>query len=293
MVARFNSIKLAADFLHVVPSTISQALHKMEKEFGITLLLRTYRGIELSPIGKEIAKEAENVFEYIEKIDGIIRNDKNIETDFQPNKIKIYLSRGYYQCGAEILYDKCAEQGILLELSDMSRGNETYLDMVNDEKSSVLLNYFINPWEELLAEYENVSYIKLATGLPCIRCSKDYPLIPLHKKYLTIEETLQLPFLFFSEGYDLALPIYERLEEYGKLNIVGKYSTASVIEALIKRNVGVSVCCNKGFVGNEDHSNMRILPIKCDMHISLLLCYNKTMENNSPMIVDSLVKALI
>ena len=282
MVVRFNSIKIAADALHVVPSTVSTALHKMEDELGIPLLVRTYRGIEVTEAAKEIAEKAEHIATSMREIDDIVYKYKKSGSPIneKDNVFNIYLSRGYYQSSLDQIFAHCEELGIQVECPDVSRGNETYLSIVNEDENAVLINFFVEPFSGLLQEYPNVSYIRINTSRPAVVCSKNYPLIPSNKTELTIEEVLQLPHSMFTEGYDLAFPIYEMLEQYGKVNIVSKYSNVMVQTAMLALLKSVSVGSENGMLrtitGNLDH-NMRVLPIRCDMKISLLACYNKKM----------------
>lgn len=68
LVHRFNSVKLAAESIPVTPSAVSAAIHKLEKEIGISLLERTYRGIELTEPACKIAEAFGKVVEQMENV---------------------------------------------------------------------------------------------------------------------------------------------------------------------------------------------------------------------------------
>lgn len=72
LVHRFNSVKLAAESIPVTPSAVSTAIHKLEKEIGISLLERTYRGIELTEPACKIAEAFGKVVEQMENVQEII-----------------------------------------------------------------------------------------------------------------------------------------------------------------------------------------------------------------------------
>ena len=300
-VARFNSIKLAAEALLVAPSTISTSLHKIEKETDIKILVRTHHGVELTETAREIAEKAEEVFAKMDEIDKIIEKhnmNRRIVQNENDNIIKLYMSRGYYQGSLGMFFELFEKYGLQVDYPDISRGNETYLKYVDSERDTVLLNYFVEPVRGLLEEFPNVECIRLNSSRPCIICSTEYPLAVKNVNEITVKEALQLPFLMFNEGYDLALPIYEWLEEQGEINIVGKYSNITVMSTMMEKGKGVSVTTEKEMIGTLTVSNdlstpkFRIVPIKCDMRISLLLCFNRRIAQERRKILRQIAKEI-
>lgn len=289
-VARLNSIKLAAEDLSVVPSTISTSLHKLENELGIQLLIRTYKGIELTNAAKEIAIKTNEVFYKMDEIEDIVaryrgENGSNIYNEV----FKIYMSRGYYQGNLDNLFRKFKRLGINVDFPDISKGNETYLDFVNQDENSILVNYFVEPACNLINEYKNVEFMRINSSQPVIICCKDGDLIAPNKDEITPEEAIKLPLLMFTEGYDLALPIFEMLEEYGTLNIIGKYNNISVLSAMLSNCKGVSVSNSLGGLNQSLEEEYRIVPIKSDMRISLIICYNKNIVKEKHSILKEIV----
>lgn len=300
-VARFNSVKLAAEALLVAPSTISTSLHKIEKETDIKILVRTHHGVELTETAREIAEKAEEVFAKMDEIDKIIEKHTiscNVMKNGSNNTIKLYMSRGHYQSSLSKFIDLFEKYGLQVDCPDISRGNETYLNYVNTEKETVLLNYFVEPTRELFEEYSNVESIHLNSSRPCVICSKDYSFIASNKEELTVKEVIKLPFLMFNEGYDMALPIYEWLEGQGTLNIVGKYSNITVMMTMMEKGKGVAVGAEKEMLGslktveNLSKLKFRVIPIKCDIRISLLLCFNRRIAPEQRKILWQIAKEI-
>lgn len=297
MVVRCNSIKIAAEALNVVPSTISTSLHKMEDEIGISLLVRTYRGIEVTDAAREIAEKAEGIFGNMRDIEDIIyryQQPEQCDTNCD-NTFTLYFSRGYYQGNLDIILNQCEMLGLQVDCPDFSRGNEGYLEKVNEDENAVLINFFLEPANEILEAYDNVSFYRLRTSKPAVIYSKKYENILLNKSEITIEEVLQLPHLVFNEGYDLALPIYEMLEQYGPLNIVSKYSNMSVMQTMLFRGKGVSVTCERGMLTSNNiiDDRMSLVPIKCDMRISLMVCYNRKIKREKKKLLDRLISVFL
>lgn len=286
-VARFGSVKLAAEALMVSPSTISMALHKIEKDSGMQVLAKSYHGMELTSGALEIVGKADEIFEKMDEIDAILELHSSRQKNHQDKqKMSVYLSRGYYQGGLSTFLQLFSAYGVDADFPDVSRGNETYLQYVNEDPDSVLCNYFVEPSGELLNQYPNVESIRINSSAPCIICSKNYP-IPADKTELTVGEALKLPYLVFNEGYDLALPILEMLEEHGKIQIAGKFSNVTVMSTMLAKGTGVAVSVDYG-KGMNDHrqeiagkgllEHYRIIPIKCDMRISMILCFNRKLS---------------
>lgn len=298
LVHRFNSVKIAAESIPVTPSAVSTAIHKLEKEIGISLLERTYRGIELTEPACKIAEAFGKVVEQMENVQKIIEQTNSKALDVQDKKhLTLYLSRGYYQGNLTDIFNMFEKFGIEVNVPDTSCGNERYLQFVNDDKNAVLLNFFTEPVDKILADYPNVRFIRIATSRPCVYCSKDYPLLSEDIKEITPKEVLKLPLLMFSEGYDLALPIFEMLETHGKPNIVGKYNNIAVLSAFLTKNKGVSVCSENYLVfwqhigSMEDNS--RVIPIKTEMRISVLVCYNKKLSEEIQKILQTIAKETV
>lgn len=294
MVVRLNSIKLAAETLNVVPSTISTALHKMEDEIGVPLLVRTYRGIEVTEAAREIAQKAEDVAASMREIDDIISKYKeNLQqSQNEDNFFRLFCSRGFYQGNLDLILGRCEQAGLEVECPDISRGNETYLEIVNQDVDAVLINHFVELAADLIQEYKNVSYIRVNTSKPYVICSERCSVIPADKKEFKPEEVIKLPHLMFTEGYDRALPIYEMLEQYGPLNVIGKYSNINVLSALLYRGKGVSV--STAILEADEFSDrigvgMRLIPIRCDMKLSLMVCYNRNITKEKRKMLDKLI----
>ena len=53
-VARHRHFTRAADELYVTQSALSQQVRRLEEELGIALLLRTSRGVEVTPAGADL-----------------------------------------------------------------------------------------------------------------------------------------------------------------------------------------------------------------------------------------------
>lgn len=61
MVAKTNSITVAAENLYVTQQTISKAINKLETELGVVLMIRSHKGVQLTDIGKVFVQKASQI----------------------------------------------------------------------------------------------------------------------------------------------------------------------------------------------------------------------------------------
>jgi DNA-binding transcriptional LysR family regulator len=66
-VARHRHFTRAADELYVTQSALSQQVRRLEEELGLALLLRTSRGVELTPAGADLLARAESILAEVER----------------------------------------------------------------------------------------------------------------------------------------------------------------------------------------------------------------------------------
>ena len=61
MVAKTNSITVAAENLYVTQQTISKAINKLENELGVVLMIRSHKGVQLTDVGKVFVEKASKI----------------------------------------------------------------------------------------------------------------------------------------------------------------------------------------------------------------------------------------
>lgn len=289
-VYQFNSIKLAAESVPVAPSTISAAIHKLEKEWGIPLLIRTYRGIELTEEGKKIAMASEKLFNEVDNIETLIKieTSKRKRLSAENEKLTLLMSRGWWQGKTAEILPHLLNRGIQVEIPDLAYNNEKCLSLVDQNQTTVLLSYFMEPLKEKVADYSHVRFIKIRSGKPCILLRKDSKWASPEKISFLPKEAVRLPFLRFTEGYDQTFDILEILEDYGKINIVANISNISVLIAMLKADLGVAVGCEEKIL--ERDKDLRFIPIKTEKRFSFSMCYNENIPEGYLVILQNMLK---
>lgn len=272
-VYRFNSIRLAAESIPVAPSTISSALHKLEKEWNLTLLNRTYRGIELTETAQKIAKACVPLFMEADKLDELIKEEQGLITKHSVNKLTIFLARGWWYGLSSEIFTYFQEKDIEIELPDLLYKNKDYLQIIEQNKQAVLINFFTEPVEDNFSNYKKLRFLKISSNKPCVIAAHHSKWLPKNIKEISPKEAIKLPFLRYSEGIAQALPIFDMLNKYGKVNIIEDVSNLQLLTTKIQYDKGVSVAAQNGI--NHPNENFWYVPIRSELKLSLLLCYNE------------------
>ncbi len=290
-VYRFNSIRLAAESIPVAPSTISAALHKLEHDWEIKLLLRTYRGIELTEEAKQIAVRSERLFAEVEKVEREIEaiRTKGAARE-KREKLTVLLPRGWWQGSVERFLPYMLEQGIDAEFPDILYENDKSLQFLEEHPNTVLIGYFVEPIEEKFSAWTNLCFYKVSTEKPCVLAAAHSQWIADDRKQISPEDAAKLPFLRFTQGYDQAFPILEMLEEYGKLRIIANLSSVQVLTAMLKMDQGVSVGCRRNL---DREAEVRYIPIQTDMRLALTICWRQGLPQKYITAAQGMIKKFI
>lgn len=59
MAAKTGSFSKASQVLYITPSAVIQQINNLERDLGVSLFVRTKRGISLTPAGEYLFKEGE------------------------------------------------------------------------------------------------------------------------------------------------------------------------------------------------------------------------------------------
>ena len=289
---KFNSVKLAAESIPVSPSTVSGAIHKLEREWEMPLLIRTYRGIELTESAKKIASSLEDLFLAVDKVEHLIAVERTGITAMPKtdDNLTLLLSRGWWQGAMQKILPYFLSKGIDVEVPDLNYDNDKYLQIVNQNKNTVLLNFICEPVEDVISPYPDVCYKKISSGHPCVVLRENSQWISQDKKVILPQEVIKLPILRFTEGYDLVFPILEKLENYGKLNIIKNVSSVQVLCALLEADIGIGISCEDSRKLPAD--KLRHVPIKLDNRFSLVCCYNKNTLPGYLLFVERMLKEI-
>jgi DNA-binding transcriptional LysR family regulator len=84
-IARCGSFNKAAEKLFVSQSNLSASIKSLEEELGISIFMRTNKGIKLTPVGQELVRHSNNILQQINYIEDLC----NIPKDNLPISFKV------------------------------------------------------------------------------------------------------------------------------------------------------------------------------------------------------------
>ena len=71
-----GSFSRAAESIHVAQPALSQPIAELERELGVTLFVRSARGVQPTPAGKALYNEAQQILRRTEQLSSVIRADE-------------------------------------------------------------------------------------------------------------------------------------------------------------------------------------------------------------------------
>ena len=81
VVARTQSIRAAAEVLHIAPSAVSRAVQQLEEEVQVALFNRTARGLQLTVAGETILASMQGWKRETQQLADDVRSLKDVRLD--------------------------------------------------------------------------------------------------------------------------------------------------------------------------------------------------------------------
>ncbi|GAA1119361.1 LysR family transcriptional regulator [Nocardiopsis composta] len=229
-IARLGSVTAAARELFVSQSTVSTALTDLESALGVTLFVRSPKGMRLTVSGQRALAVAENVRANLEQL----RESANHERE----EVEGDLTVGCYATIAPILLPK-----VIAEFS--SRHPRVRLSFV-EAAHEVLLDDLLNSRIDLAITYHyELTSVRPATGVTAqwLRSDPPYALTPVDgplgsKDGLTLADLATEPLILFDlpPGGDYFLGLF------GKAgltpNVRFRTTSFEMVRALVARGLG-------------------------------------------------------
>lgn len=220
-VVESGSISKAAKILYLAQPNLSKTMQLLEEEMGQKLLLRSHKGVETTPIGKELYYHAKNILERFDMID----EWKNMHQKTLPCYLKVSIS--------SLFLDK----RILHEFSRQTDSMETYIqfhettpksvleDIVTGEAELgiVILNDQILPAFQKIAEAKDIQVEVIDRQPYCLHYHRHYDLeknLSQDLRFLNHYIWIHFPLDFF--GY-----LNASLSQYGFMILESQKSIVS------------------------------------------------------------------
>lgn len=257
MVSITKNITEAAKRLYIAQPSLTASIKDLEKELGITLFLRTNKGITVSPEGEEFLGYARQVIEQISLIE-----EKYL--DSAPVKHKFCVSTQHYSFAVEAFVELIKNYGGN-EYDFRIRETQTYelIEDVAKLRSEVGVLY-INKFNETILKKtlreNDLTFHSLFIAKPHVFISALSPLA--QKKIITLEDLEPYPRLSFEQGEHNSFYFAEEILSslYSKKDIMVS-DRATLFNLLIGLN-GYTPCSG---VINEELNGKNIVAVQLDV----------------------------
>lgn len=262
-VAETGNMTEAARKLFIAQPSLTSAIHELEKEYGITLFLRSNKGIELTPEGDEFLGYARQVLEQANLI-----NERY--TGKSTGKQRFCVSSQHYSFAVEAFVRLLKEHGGDKYEFHM-RETQTY-DIIDDvahlrsEIGILYLNSFNETIIRKTLKDNELTFTTLFKAKPHVFIGKDNPLAK--KKILSLDDLKPYPRLSYEQGSHNSFYFSEEIlstVDCNKELVV--CDRATLFNMLIGLN-GYTIC--SGVISEElNGPNIIARPLKVDDYMEI------------------------
>ena len=256
-VAKNQSISKAAQNLFISQPSLSNALKELEQELGITIFLRTSKGIIITPEGTEFLGYARQVVEQAELLEKRYAN-------VQPSQQHFSVSSQHYAFVVSA-FVRLFENYNRDEYEFTLRETRTYeiIENVKNLQSEVGILYLNNFNEKVIRKFlreANLEFYPLFEAKPHVFIHIGHPLA--HQKSVTLEDLHAYPYLSFEQGEFNSFYFSEEiLSTISRPKNIKVSDRATLFNLLIGLN-GYTI--STGVISQELNKNICSLPLEVD-----------------------------
>lgn len=261
-VADSTSMNEAAKKLFISQPSLSSTVKDLEEEIGVELFIRSNRGIQTTPEGKEFLGYARQVVEQYELLE-----DKYIE---QKAKKKFSVSTQHYTFAVKAFVEMVKQVG--MEEYEFAIHETKTADVINNVKNfqSELGILYLNDMNEQvitkILKENNLEFIELFQCETYVYICKEHPLA--NREVVSMKELEEYPCIAFTQGENNSFYFAEEMKStYEYKRIIKVDDRATVLNLMIGLN-GYTLCsgiiCNE--LNGEGHVAVPLLETET-MHI--------------------------
>ena len=194
-VAEEGNITSAAKRLFIAQPSLTAAIRELESEYGITIFIRSNKGIKLTSEGEEFLGYARQVLDQTQLIEERYAGKES-------GKLKFAVSSQHYSFAVEAFVELLNRSGADKYEFHM-RETQTFniIDDVAHLRSEIGILYLNKFNEEVIRKTlkdNNLTFTSLFTAKPHVFIGKNSPLAK--KKYLTLDDLKPYPRLAYEQG---------------------------------------------------------------------------------------------
>lgn len=285
----YQSISLAAENLHISQPALSQAIKNLEKNLNLTLLNRTYRGVNLTEDGKKVVELAKKAFSYFEEIENLALAKQNAAAnDSFWDNLTIYANPAYQRLILSAYldeYKKHEHQSRTLQFQNLT-AEDNVNELIKNNPSVVVLGLL----DERKALADNLAMTVLSKSKSYVICTKDFPYFPPEKTSVSFQELVSVPLIISKIHLEFQDTMFNILKLHGKPNIKAVAPDYLACSYMTESGIGYSFF--NTFTG-KSKKDMRYLAIRQAPKFYLALIYDKTIDETKINKLAELIKSFI
>ncbi len=248
MIADYGSMNEAAKQLFVSQPNLSKTIKELEDEIGLTIFLRSNRGIVITPEGEEFLGYARQVTEQYQLL-----TDKYIE---KKSKKKFSVSTQHYTFAVKAFVEMVKKVGMeQYEFAIHETKTFEVIENVKNFKSEIgilYLNDFNGQVLEKILKDNNLEFIDLFECDTFVYLWSGHPLA--QKEVVTMAELEEFPCLAFDQGKNNSFYLAEEMKSTYEYKRIIKTSDRATMLNLMVGLKGYTLC--SGIICEELNGNV-------------------------------------
>ncbi len=255
MIANVGSMNEAAKRLYISQPNLSSVVKDLEEETGITIFIRTNRGIHITPEGEEFIGYARQVVDQYE----LLQNKYSGKT----SRKKFSVSCQHYSFAVKAFVELVQEVGMdAYEFAIHETMTHQVIDNVKNLKSEIGILYLSDFNENVLTKLFRESGLVFETLFECdtyVYLWKEHPLA--RQTEISMEELEPYPCLAFEQGQHNSFYFAEEMKStYEYQKIIKGNDRATMLNLMVGLN-GYTLC--SGIISEDlNGSDYLAVPLK-------------------------------
>lgn len=285
-IAHYQSLSIAAEELHISQPALSAGIKKLEKQLGVKLLNRTYKGVSLTEEGKRVVTLAEKAFTYLDEIEIMFSPQENKNKDLSLDDLIIYSNPAYSPLLMSVLSSEHNTQKHILQFFNLKPDMDARQFIQNN--SNIVVLGIISDTHKLSPD---TAITILSTSKAYIMCSQSFPYIAPDKTSISFKELVHIPIAISEASFDFQKILFNGIKQYGTPNVKVLAPSGAAMLGAIQNGIAAGFS-NKFFYSSENKS-LRYLPIRNSPKFSLALVTNQYANKEKIAILADMFKKFL
>ncbi|MEN1988154.1 LysR family transcriptional regulator [Paenibacillus hubeiensis] len=228
-IAKTQSFSAASEHLHVTQSAISQSVHRLEKELGMTLFERSRQGTHPTSEGKQFIAKALDILQRIDELKSLNAESSSLTGELHVAtfpSVMPYLVQSAAEMKREHpqLSIAIEEKGSMEIIEDI-RNNKTHLG-------------FIAIYTKQLREFDGLHFTPMYSG-KLVVCTHHLSELAKQSR-VTPDQLKEHKLALYRDGF-IEDFLREFTYDYGPLSILFKTNNSEAISTVLKNNIAATI----------------------------------------------------